>query len=350
MKNRFSSEDDSRPGVFEYETNWFRYSAYELNGGMIIPKKGSHQIIYHPSNEPDLLEDFLNLGKFLDDELNNTMQIKFNSDRSPAEINSNMWSRNSQTVLRFCDKYGLLGEVFDECVYSDKNHDYFVLIEPDNDKRSYIEHIKPFFPNGLPKNVEPIRSFERKGGAEYYQGYGEPYADIILKAHDLYILAKLWKYYSIHKPNRDDAIDHKLMGILGPCTIGTAEPVWGDALYHISMLDDVCLVMNPFKDKPQLLFHTKNLDQFLRMQFLVGITSSDRLSRLCNECNKAFKAKDPRALYCSDTCSARFRKRRLRKAQKTAALSTQKTVVKTVGELSTKQGKTGEKPRKRKTR
>lgn len=82
-------------------------------------------------------------------------------------------------------------------------------------------------------------------------------------------------------------------------------------------------------------YRFKSLSSALDIMLALSVTSDNQQIKFCKLCRRPFLAKNRRAIYCSGSCSNVDKVRRHRAKQ-----SAQKTVVKSVVELPTKQGKT----------
>lgn len=353
--------NQSRQPAYGNSLDWTRFSEYEIleheNKYLIIPSKNAKYIHYHPLKEGDLLNDFLELGKWYSDEVfeNETTQNEFSQ------------KRQAHRVLSFCNRYGLLGLAWVKLagrIRSDGPKESRKTMS--ENRAQWDKIISPHIPrmNSMPPFSVPYERPMRE--------YAEDASEIMTEASGMYFLAKCWKtFYEYHAthPGPYEAIQVDFGGGQPPQEVPWAAIVALSAVHHISVFFD------PFENSQGLSFGAQSLLPLIQVSFLTAISSRTSLFHLCDECGTPFTAKDPRAKFCSLRCSNRSRQRRFQEkkkaaapktvvktvgelplrgrkasAQKTVAISAQKTVVKTVGELSTKQGKTGEKPRKRKTR
>jgi hypothetical protein len=356
MKNAGSTFDFNvfgqvRQNLLTRDNAWFRYDAYELikneyGGILIIPKKNSRQISYHPRQDPNILQDFLKLGKFLDD----TFMHFFGTD--PEELKKSHYSaddlhvRTANAVLRFCSKYGLLGFLMEEDIFRDKQDGYYFLTRVGRylEKRKYYDFVKTYFPRLRPANIKPIKPTRN---SYYYREYAEDPWLIAIVAWTFYDWAKLWKHFCTTKPNLTDGIDRPLQDFRPSPWEGVDFKhgfTWQNFFSFISV-DDISLVLRADETPPKIDFCARSLQASLKIQFLLSITAADKYFRLCDECSTPFIAKDPRAKFCGDRCSTRSRQRRFSEKHN-AKESSSKSGVKTGVELSRKAGKSQGKSRK----
>ncbi len=286
-----------RPRVVGRYHVWFRYDNYELieHKGeiLVVPTKGAQLLTYLPFHDPNIVHDFLRVGKTFCD---NQSAFQEAVDRNRLE---EYRRRDAYAVLRFCSKYGLLG----------------LILSADNlsaAKRQFGRGGELFFPYGFPSG-QFVHGFPEIGDRAWLR-YAEPAGVFALMASELFLNAKLVQYFIENQPRMDETIPAPIPVMM--FTDG-ATPTWSVFIsrlhiHHISML----LLLAP-GGHIDLEFSARNLFMMLEMMLFMNLASSDKSFRLCMECSSPFVAKDPRAKFCSDRCSSRARQRRFIASHKT---------------------------------
>jgi hypothetical protein len=314
----------ARPGLVGHEFTWMRFDRYELlernDEIMIIPTKGALPIHYRPMHEPEILIDFLKLGKFMMDE-SHAIEDYPKLQSHPRKL------RIANRVMQFCTRYGLLGMFYagENYLVSSKGGRY-IWSEDQNgriSKQTLTKFAAEYFPHGVPKG--PIDKW--RTDADVAQGYAENAIRIALLAYSILLEAMIVKKAST------EATYYLSMG--------------GDRrlldVWPMRCCADVVLIPDA---KPRLDFWTRSLQDALRIMIVLSITSSDKQFRLCDECGTPFMMKDPRARFCGDRCSTRSRQRRFLANHKKAKEAAKKPGVKLGVEFSPKPAKSQGKSRK----
>jgi hypothetical protein len=307
--------------IMGWNNLWFRFSRYDLithkGNTVIVPTKGSDLIWYKPFHEPELLLDFLKLGKSYHDHqvsLENTLHA---NDRTyPEGYNK----RDQHAVLRFCTQYGLLGLLFSG-------------FNADPKRRSRFR--KEYFPYGVPAAKDANRLL---GDRKLLEGYAELPGHIIFEAWKAWYMALKFVELSKSSIDLNESVPLPWDHIYGRKPLKWAEFFADFSVGSVTML----LFPSP---KPYIDFIGDSLYSSLRMMLLLSLVSADNQFRLCEDCTTPFIAKDPRAKFCCNRCSTRSRQRRFIGKNKSGK-ELVKSVVKNKGELSAKSKKTRQKSTK----
>jgi hypothetical protein len=164
-----------RPGYWGRDAYWMRFSNYDLlqrkDRFFIIPSKGARLINYHPLQEPTMLQEFLELGKWYEDEHSasgndagkipqQTYQRTYTNrdyidmgDCDPFTPVKLSQQRIANRVIKLCNRYGLLGLMWKE-IYEQYNPQVGLT------RREFASFGSSYFPKGAPK--EPLRQWKSR--------------------------------------------------------------------------------------------------------------------------------------------------------------------------------------------
>ena len=293
-----------RPGMILGGGVWPRFTEYVLGeDGRIRPsKRATIRDWYYPfDHAPDILKDFFDLRAF------------FSLSEDQTQIYISNRNKGESRVLSFCNKWGGFGL------------DWNMSMEIPGLRELCLKELGSAQKHLIASNCN----------ANFYhswfvnQGWGSPFYGI-----------------SQNKPKRFLKIDSLAENHLRKC----AEDVDHIAEKWIDMIDfpdnrcrDGLYIENIglrliryYEDgKTKIRYEFDTLIGAIGIMLVLNALSDTHKVKMCVQCGRPFPAHRERALYCSRECGVLFRVRRHRRQQ-----SAQKTVVKSVVELSTKQGKT----------
>lgn len=285
--------------IFKHSSShWVRYSKYELknadNGRLYVtPAKNAKPEVYDPLKNADaMVMDAVNVG---------LMMMK------KAEE-----SKITAAIMEFVTNYGLLGLITAlpttpmfmdyEVVYLPKNN---FIKEETLSTENYLHNFYPFdMPDIKKRGIESrwdvsgdrdmvalAMTFADKPMAvnmSLQREYAEPYDWIASQFKDwAFILCTSDYYYKDY-----DTIDADTKSIYQQAMAafdGSAPN------YHIALLD-----------RPTIVWDFQSLLLGIQMMFSFAITDEQKPLRLCKQCQSAFIASRPGAVFCSPRCKNQY--------------------------------------------
>jgi len=294
---------------------WAAYGEYEIivdNGERYVtPSMNSKVRDYDPLRlSAEIVIDALNVG---------LLCVKPTRNGAPAE----------KAILNFCAKYGLLGFMCAlpttpdfweyDAVYLPKNpiiraetmnpQEYMSIFFPKAKEDLQLKKAKAmqwFLSDILPSDEPPIGIGERETYAlllkfkdmpfalrrGFQRGYAEPYEWLHNQFRDwasMFLSAVL--YYE-EKNETMKELHRRALSAFG-----------GIAPHYKVVLNN---------DAPMLKWDFHSLLQTVQLLLSVMLTDTSHPLRACPECDKAFYAADPRAVFCSKECKNRYNVRKSR--------------------------------------
>ncbi|BDG62319.1 hypothetical protein [Caldinitratiruptor microaerophilus] len=307
-------QERPRPGLFAGEGLWPKHTRYEIvsvNGWPYVRPAAEATITwYRPLEHPrDFLRDFLAMvGEVqrTQEELA-AISAAANDDEAVRRLMQRQDTAKAKAVLRFADRYGLLG-IFHHYIsydhyipreHSESGGEELVLylqpgsIYPFGLAVPYVKYAKRFFPDGEPPPVGTNWFSD-----SFLHGYSESIQDIRYATNWLWHDVRLWETFRRGGFTPEDEAPSgvpwkwELRGI-------TAGPI------------QVGLVFN---GKLQLNWEFKSLIQAAQVMLLINMTTEEQQVRLCElpTCGAPYIAVHPAQKTCSPRHAAVLRQRRKR--------------------------------------
>ena len=279
-------------------SHWARYDRYELKTSedgsqYVTPAKNAKPEVYDPLKVAEaLVLDALNVG---------LLMMRRAED---GEI--------QKAVMDFVSHYGLLGfmtalpttpNFMDyEAVYLPKNN---FIKEESQSTDDYISHFYPFEKPDFKKkgfesmwNITGDRTmlalamiFSDKPLAmnmSFQREYAEPYDWLLKQFKDWAFLFWTARFYY----EDEDTVNEETRGLMRQAMTafdGIAPS------YHIALLD-----------RPTLVWDFHSLLLGVQMMFSFALTDEQKSLRVCKQCQKAFVASRPSAVFCGPQCKNRY--------------------------------------------
>lgn len=279
-------------------SHWVKYDRYELQEARdgsryVTPAKNAKPTVYDPLEDADIMVlDALNVG---------LLMMKQKDD---AEV--------EQAVLDFVSRYGLLGLMTAlpttptfmdyEAVYLPKNNfikaetlstedyiaNFFPVEQPDFKKRGIesawgVAGDKNMLATAMTFSDKPLAmnmSFQRE--------YAERYDWLLTQFKDwAFILCTTDYYY------KDFAVideDTKNIYRQAMSAFDGISPS-----YHIAL-----------RDRPTIVWDFQSLLLGIQMMFSFAISDEQKPLRICRQCQNAFFASRPSAIFCSPRCKNQY--------------------------------------------
>ncbi len=288
------------PGLFSIAPKWIRFNRYELTEGAggicVIPNKEAEMEYYRPFDcFPEILRAFIEMAKELKSNSPETKDGQTGDQR--IEISRNIDYQNGKAIIRFVNRYGLLG-LFWKAAYSFteaetrvKPIQYYYLFAGHESDMSYNEYAKIFFPRS--KQPYPKVGASRQ---DFWKEYAEPVVQTYALASEFLSHVKDWEGFQNSEVLPEDEWVNGW--------------TWADRFRGLGVWP-IGLGLQ-YDGAWQLGWKFQSLYDALWIMWLNDITAKKQLVRHCLNCNKVFIAKSPKAAYCSTTCGVNVRVRRHR--------------------------------------
>lgn len=278
-----------------FRSFWFKYSEYEMleidNKHYITPKEDSKVAMYDPFDVADeILVDILMIGRY---------------------IEKNDIESSNDAIMKFVNKYGLLGEltylplnsniVAQNKVYLPKDN----LLSEKEVMKTY-EYIELFLKckkkqkiimstNGegeilelsVENEVNPLTIIDRP--AEYAVVFSRAYSECLVwimhYARTLYLTFEaIERYYNVKDDYTKQLYDNRIK------------------LFNPSKIACRILTGNEKNSVPVLEWNFNSLKLAIDTMFALNETSERKTVKMCKHCGKPFSSQNIKAEYCSPQC------------------------------------------------
>lgn len=297
------ARDLVKPSAFS-GSKWGRYDKYELiktedGKAFVLPAPQSRLIGYRPFSEPEILIDFLILGKLYVEawldiigmlQPNATPAQKARQARGITILSDAI----APKIMSYVTKYGLL-DIFHYYiigkykgkVWTVENRNYLGTLQTRVATKEVDceEHAKQYFPRGTVRKLGPIG---------VHAEYGENVLDIGSAAGHMWWRARAWHIFQQSGEDWDSPFGDE------------SDSTWEKKLWDVSVVRNVGIRVKG-GDKTEVRYVFKTLLSALEIMFVLSLANAKNTIRICKaeDCNRPFTATNNRNLYCSKSCLSR---------------------------------------------